>query len=148
MKLVAVVMVIAIALGGCAGEKDKDASPDRGLSGTCGLRKIAPNVKEGRVSEEFLLEGVEIAKTAYFEGRFIATINAPYAVNDAYRAYLPQVREAGWNIVNHETEGFEAEIYLSDRKRFASVQVRTSTCEGKVVVYVSILKRPEEAADN
>ena len=147
MKRVAVLIMIAIALGGCAGEEKKESS-ERGLSGTCGLRKIAPDVKEKQVSEEFLLEGVEIAKTRYFEDTFVATINAPYSVNDAYRAYLDQMKEAGWDIVTHETEGFEAEIYLSDAKRLASLQVRTSTCEEKVVVYVSVLKRAEAAADN
>jgi hypothetical protein len=141
MRRLAVLMMIAIAFGGCAGEKEEADEP--GLSGTCGLRKIARDVDESRVSEEFVLEGVEIAKTADLKGRFIATINAPYTVNDAYRAYLRQVKEAGWEIVNHETEGFEAEIYLTDPMRLAAVQVRTSTCERKVVVYVSIVDRSE-----
>ena len=145
MKPVAVLMVIAIALGGCAGEKDKDPSPERGLSGTCGLWKIAPHVEEGRVSEEFLLEGVEIARIEDLKDRFIATINAPYSVNEAYRTYLRQVKEAGWDVVTHETEGFEAEIYLTDPKRLGAIQVRTSTCEEKVVVYVSIVDRSDEA---
>jgi hypothetical protein len=143
MKWIAVLMMIAIALGGCAGEEKK--SSERGLSGTCGLRKIARDVDESRVSKEFLLEGVEIAKTADLKGRFIATINAPYSVNAAYRSYLRQVKEAGWNIVTHETEGFEAEIYLTDPKRLAAVQVRTSTCDEKVVVYVSIVDRSDAA---
>ena len=146
MRPVAVLVVIAIALVGCSGEKDDEAEP--GLSGTCGLRKVAKNVQEARVSEEFLLDGVEIAKTADLRGRFIATINAPYSVNEAYRAYLRQVKDAGWEVVNHETEGFEAEIYLTDRKRLAAVQVRTSTCEGKVVVYVSIVERRADRSDN
>jgi hypothetical protein len=143
MKRVAVLLMIAITLGGCAGEEKK--ASERGLSGTCGLRKIARDVDESRVSKEFLLEGVEIAKTADLKGRFIATINAPYSVNQAYRTYLRQVKEAGWNIVTHETEGFEAEIYLTDPGRLAAVQVRTSTCDEKVVVYVSIVDRSDAA---
>ena len=144
MKRVAVLMMIAIvAFGACAGEEKKASEP--GLSGTCGLRKVARGVDEGRVSEEFLLEGVEIARTEDLKDRFIATINAPYSVNEAYRTYLSQVKEAGWDIVSKETEGFEAEIYLTDPKRLAAVQVRTSTCEEKVVVYVSIVDRSDEA---
>lgn len=143
MKRIAVLMMVAIVFGGCAGEEKKASEP--GLSGTCGLRKVARDVDESRVSKEFLLEGVEIAKTADLKGRFIATINAPYSVNEAYRTYLRQVKEAGWDIVTNETEGFEAEIYLTDPKRLAAVSVRTSTCEEKVVVYVSILNRSEEA---
>ena len=143
MKRVAVLMMIAIVLGGCAGEEKKASEP--GLSGTCGLRKVGRDVDESRVSEEFLLEGVEIARTEDLKDRFIATINAPYSVNEAYRTYLRQVKEAGWDVVTHETEGFEAEIYLTDPKRLAAVQVRTSTCDEKVVVYVSIVERSGEA---
>ena len=143
MKRVAVLMTIAIVFGGCAGEEKKASGP--GLSGTCGLRKVARDVDESRVSDEFLLDGVEIARTEDLKDRFIATINAPYSVNEAYRTYLRQTKEAGWDIVTHETEGFEAEIYLTDPKRLAAVQVRTSTCEEKVVVYVSIVDRSDEA---
>ena len=147
MRWAAAVVAISLALSGCA-EPNRDEEGKPGLSGTCGLRKVARDVDEKRVSEEFLLEGVEIAKTSEIRGRFIATINAPYSVNEAYRAYRPQVQEAGWDIVSNETEGFEAEIYLSDRDRLAAIQVRTSTCEGKVVVYVSIVERAQNSPDN
>lgn len=145
MKWVAALMVIATVMAGCSDERKE---PPEGLSGTCGLRKIAENVDERLVSAEFLLEGVEIAKTTDSRGRFVAIINAPYSVNAAYRAYQDQVKEAGWEIVTQETEGFEAEIYLSDRDRLGAVQVRTSTCEGKVVVYVSIVDRDEAPGSN
>ena len=143
MRLVAALLVLAIA-GGCS---DDPKQGEGGLSGTCGLRKVAKNVDEDRVGEEFLLEGVELARTQDFRGKFIATVNAPYGVNEAYRQYQDQVKEAGWDIVTQETEGFEAEIYLSDERRLAAVQIRTSTCEGKAVVYVSIVDR-EDQTDN
>jgi hypothetical protein len=145
MRLIASLVVVALALGGCAAEKDREPS-ERGLSGTCGLRKVAPDVDEKKVPKEFLLDGVEIAKTTTMKDRFIAIVNAPYSVDEAYRAYLDQVKEAGWNIVNHETEGFEAEIYLTSRAYLGAVQVRTSTCEGKVVVYVSLVDRSKVEA--
>ena len=146
MRLVAALLVLAIIGGGCA--NDDKPSEERGLSGTCGLRKIGRDVKERRVPKEFLLEGVEIARTQDFRGRFIATVNAPYGVDDAYRSYLKQVKEAGWDIVTHETEGFEAEIYLSNRRYMAGLSIRTSTCEGKVVVYASILDRTDLPTNN
>jgi hypothetical protein len=140
MRWAAAVVALAVVLSACTEPKNEDEG-EPGLSGTCGLRKIAQDVDEKRVPDEFLLDGVEIAKTTDIRGRFIATVNAPYTVNEAYRAYRPQVQDAGWDIVNHETEGFEAEIYLTDRSRLAAIQVRTSTCEKKVVVYVSIVER-------
>ena len=145
MRFVAALMVLAVAMAGCA---DEDEPTVKGLSGTCGLREIAKDVDEDLVPEEFLLEGVELARTQTLRGRFIATVNAPYEVNAAYRLYRDQVKEAGWDIVTHETEGFEAEIYLSDEERLAAIQVRTSTCEGKVVVYVSIVDREQQAPNN
>ncbi|MBW3594321.1 MAG: hypothetical protein KY391_01990 [Actinobacteria bacterium] len=145
MRSVAALLVLAIATTGCS---DKQKPGEAGLSGTCGLRKIAKNVDEDKVANEFLLDGVEIANTQRLRGRFIATINAPYSVNEAYREYQDQVKEAGWDIVTQETEGFEAEIYLSDDRHLAAIQIRTSTCEGKVVVYVSIVDREDARSDN
>ena len=139
MRWVAALVVLAIALTGCNGDEPKDE--EKGLSGTCGLRKVAKELDEEKVGQEFFLEGVELARTQDIRGRFIATINAPYSVNEAYKLYQDQVKGAGWDIVTQETEGFEAEIYLSDRDDFAAVQIRTSTCEGKSVVYVSIVDR-------
>jgi len=140
MRLIAALLVFALATTACS-EEEKPSEP--GLSGTCGLRKIAQDVDETKVADEFLLEGVEIAKTRTTKGRFIATVNAPYGVNEAYRRYQDQVRKAGWDIVTKETEGFEAEIYLSDERHLAAIQIRTSTCEGKVVVYVSVVDRSD-----
>ena len=145
MKVVAALLVLAAVVVGCSGEEKR---AEGGLSGTCGLRKVAKDVDEEKVGEEFLLDGVEIAKTQDIKGRFIATVNAPYKVNDAYRRYQEQVKEAGWDIVTQETEGFEAEIYLSNEENLGAVQIRTSTCEGKAVVYVSIVDRDEAAPDN
>ena len=139
MRWVAALTVLAIALSGCSAEDQPKTS---GLSGTCGLRKVGKNLQEDRVPEEFFLEGVELARTQTFEGTFVATINAPYSVNEVYRRYPDQVKEAGWKIFTQETEGFEAEIYLSKGDVLAAIQIRTSTCEGKVVIYVSIVDDP------
>ncbi len=140
MRWVAALLVVAIAASACA-EEGRPA--EVGLSGTCGLRKVAKDVKESMVADEFVLEGVEIAQTQTIKGKFIATINAPYEVNEAYHQYQDQVTDAGWDIVTKETEGFEAEIYLSNERHMAAIQIRTSTCDRKVVVYVSIIDRSD-----
>ena len=138
--LVAVLIALAVGVTGC----DRSEEPAGGggaLSGTCGLPKVSKKVDPSKVSDEFVLEGVEIARTQDTKGRFIATINAPYVVNEAYRLYQDQVLDAGWKIVTHETEGFEAEIYLSDPDHLAAIQIRSSTCKNKVIVFVSIVDR-------
>ena len=138
MRRIAIVVALAVACAGCS-KPEEPAS--RKLSGTCGLPKISKKVDPDLVSDEFLLDGIEIARTQDTKDRFIATINAPYIVNEAYRLYQDQVIDAGWKIVNQETEGFEAEIYLSDPDRLAAIQIRSSTCEKKVIVFVSIVDR-------
>lgn len=128
---------------GAAGCTQSEEPKDPALSGTCGLPKVSKKVDESLVSDEFRLDGGEIARTQDRKGRFIATINAPYSVNEAYRTYQDQIADSDWKIVTHETEGFEAEIYLSDPKRLGAIQMRSSTCENKIIVFVSIVQRSD-----
>ena len=131
---------LAVAVAGCTqAEEPKDPA----LSGTCGLPKISKKVDESLVPEEFLIDGGEIARTQDRKGRFIATINAPNSVSELYRTYQEQIEDSEWEIVTRETEGFEAEIYLSDPDRLGAIQIRSSTCENKVIVFVSIVQRSD-----
>ena len=129
-----------MAVAGCSGSGEPK---DPALSGTCGLPKISKKVDESLVPEEFLIDGGEIARTQGRKGRFIATINAPNTVNELYRMYQEQIEQSEWKIVTQETEGFEAEIYLSDPDRLGAIQIRSSTCENKVIVFVSIVQRSD-----
>ena len=99
-----------------------------------------------KVPDEFVIDDVEVARTRSYDDELVITIYAPYEVNDAYRVYQDRVRDAGWKIVSQETEGFEAEIYLSGKDQLAAVQLRSSTCESKIVVYVSIVDRDRDEA--
>ena len=136
MRFVAALVAVAILGVGCGGDPDEGG----GLSGTCGLPKIRGPEPE-RVSEEFRLEGDELARTRDYPDRFIATINVPFSVNEAYEQYGEQVVDAGWDVFMKETEGFEAELYLTRSDRWASVSILTSVCRQKSRVYVSILDR-------
>lgn len=140
MRAAAAAVVVAIAVSGCSGSEEPT---DPALSGTCGLPKISKKVDESLVSEEFRLDESEIARTRDSKGRFIATINAPYSVNEAYRMYQDQIGDSDWKIVTRETEGFEAEIYLADPDRLGAIQIRSSTCENKIIVFVSIVDRQD-----
>ena len=136
MRFVAALVVVAALVAGCGG----DDSSGGELSGTCGLPKIR-NADPERVAEEFRLDGDELARTRDYPDRFIATINVPYSVTEAYEQYGEQVVDAGWDVFMKETEGFEAELYLTRSDRWASVSILTSVCQKKSRVYVSILDR-------
>ena len=140
MKLVAALLVLAIAVTGCQKE---EPPADQRLAGTCGLPNVRKYPDIDQVSKEFLLEDGELARVQDRKGRFIATIYAPLEVNDAYRLYQEQVKDADWKVISQETEGFEAEIYLSNPKHLAAIQIRSSTCKEKIIVFVSIVDRDD-----
>ena len=142
MRWVAALLIATIVMSACTSE-DKQKEAPKAISGTCGLPKVSKNVDPERVPEEFLLEGGEIARTKDFRGRFIATINAPYQVTEAFKIYREQVADAGWRTIQEENEGFEAELYFATKEQLAAVQIRTSTCDRKIVVFVSTLPRDD-----
>ena len=138
MRLVAALVVVAAIAAGCGG--DERGGGD--LSGTCGLPKLG-KADPSRVGDEFRLDDDELARTRDYPklDRLIATINVPYSVNAAYEQYGEQVVDAGWDVFFQETEGFEAELVITRRERWAEVSIITSTCRNKSRVYVSILER-------
>lgn len=138
MRSVAALVAVILTVAGCS---DPEKPPDSGLSGTCGLPKIRDNLEIDRIPDEFVIPGAEIARTQDVQGRFIATINVGSTVTQAYRAYREQLKDTDWKTVTEENEGFEAEIYLATDKQLAALQMRSSTCEGKIVVYASIINR-------
>ena len=107
-RTVAALLVLVVGVGGCS-PPSEPTRDDRPLAGTCGFPPIRKPPKPGQVADEFILDDVELARVrSYGGGERVTTIYAPYEVNDAYRLYQEQVLDAGWEIVNKETEGFEA----------------------------------------
>ena len=117
---------------------DEENSP-RGLSGTCGLPTPdpEPDRDDSLVPEVFLPSGAEIAKAEAERGGFVTAINVPLSVQEAFDFYKVAASEGGYETIQTDNEGFEAEIYLRHGKRLAAIQVRTSTCEDRSIVFVN-----------
>lgn len=87
--------------------------------------------------ELFLPEGAEISSAQAERGGFITAINVRLSVDEALKYYRAAVKEGGYEVINIDNEGFEAEMYLRKGKHLAAVQIRTSTCEDRVIVFVN-----------
>ncbi len=98
---------------------------------------------DGLIPENLLPDGAEIAKSAAERGGFITAINVPMGVAEAFDFYRKAVKEAGYESISVDNEGFEAELYLRRKNRLAAIQIRTSTCEDRSIVFVNEII-PEE----
>ena len=128
-------MLILALLTAC----DDATPPDEreGLSGTCGLPTPEPDRDESLVPKLFLPAGSEISNAQAERGGFIAAINVPLGVTPAFDYYGDAVEDGGYEVIQTDNEGFEAELYLRKGKHLAAVQIRTSTCDDRSIVFVN-----------
>lgn len=140
-----VLAVTLVALLACSPSSGEEDDAPAGLSGTCGLPSPdpAPGRDDSLVPAIFLPPGAEIAKAEAERGGFITAINVPLSVGQAFDFYKRAVEEGGYEVIQTDNEGFEAELYLRHGKRLAAIQVRTSTCEDRSIVFVNEIL-PEE----
>ena len=96
-----------------------------------------PSRDESLVPEELLPEGAEISNAQAERGGFLTAINVKLSVGEALKFYKKAVKASGYQIINSDNEGFEAEIYLRKKKRLAAIQIRTSTCGDRSIVFIN-----------
>lgn len=135
----AICVVLLVGLAGCASATPADdAAPD---FASCGLPKADPKADESLIPEPLLLGGeAEVAKTVVEQGRVIGALNVPHTVGEAFTRYKEALAETELEILQEDNEGFEAELYLKQGKELGSLQIRSSTCEDAVVVYLNLPK--------
>ena len=127
------------ALGGSACSEDATApeGPGDRLSGTCGLPTPEPERDETLVPAFFLPEGAEVSNATAERGGFLTVINVPLPVQGSFDFYSEAVKEAGYEVIQRDNEGFEAEIYLRKGKRLAAIQIRQSKCSDRSIAFVN-----------
>jgi len=137
-------MVLVLAAA-CTGSPEEAPPIGEGLSGTCGLPPPDPadQRRDELVPENLLPEGSEIAKSAAERGGFITAVNVPLSVQGAFDFYKKAVKDAGYETISVDNEGFEAELYLRRSKHLAAIQIRTSKCEDRSIVFINDIV-PEE----
>jgi hypothetical protein len=131
-------VLAAVSLVGCSGEKG-DGGP-RVLAGTCGFPKKTIEVDTSALPKDFVFDGVEVAGFEDRKKRLTAALNVPFGVQDALPRYRDASKAAGFELIQQDNEGFEAELYLRKGPDLASVQIRGSQCRDAVRVYVNIVR--------
>ena len=138
MTRVLAALLIVVALGACA--KDGESDGPRRIAGTCGFPKKTIDVDTTALPKDFVFDGVEVANFEDKKTRLTAALNVPFSVQDALPRYRTASEKAGFEIIQEDNEGFEAEIYLRKGPDLASVQIRGSQCPDAVRVYVNIVR--------
>ncbi len=127
-----------MVLAACDGGPETDGP--RVIAGTCGFPKKTIEIDSSALPKDFVFEGVEVANFEDRKNRLTAALNVPFGVQDALPRYRDASKRAGFEIIQEDNEGFEAELYLRKGNDLAQVQIRGSQCRDAVRVYVSIVR--------
>lgn len=72
-------------------------------------------------------------------GGFLASLNLDLGVQDALTRYRKIIGDEGYEIIQQDNEGFEAEIYIRGGDELGALQIRTSQCDTKSVLFVNVV---------
>lgn len=91
------------------------------------------------VPKYFLVDDAQVVRAQRERGGFLASLNVDLGVQDALERFQMIVREQDYEIIQQDNEGFEAEIYIRGPGQLGAIQIRTSQCDTKSVVFVNIV---------
>ena len=132
LALLLAAITLVAACGGGGGAADGDVPKD------CGLPTPDRNVDPNAVVDDVLLmDGATIFRTQTREGRSVVGLNVPHGVTAAFDYYRRAAKQAGFDVLQLDNEGFEAEIYLKAKRDLAAITIRSSVCEDAVVVFLN-----------
>jgi hypothetical protein len=131
----AIVLILVLACTGCTDTNDT-VEPQK----DCGLFPIDPKADASVVPEPFLLEGTEVAKSIESKKRLTVAMNNPRSVQESFPLYKQAVKEAGFELVGEDNEGFEAELYMRRGSKLGQIQIRMSPCPDATGVYLIIVQ--------
>jgi hypothetical protein len=142
--LLGVLVAATLVTGGCS--ERGPADDDRAIPARCGLPTPDRRVDSSVVADVFLLGGdAEVTKTKKSKRGILAALNVPYSVSEAFSRYSESVKEGGYEVVDDDFEGFEAELYLRKGDDLGAVQIRRSTCEQASIVFVNVVEQAAAA---
>ena len=137
MRVAVWLCVLVIATSSCGSDPP---APDAGRDlAECGLPEPDPKADGSLFPEPLLLGGDAIvARTEVEQGRVIGALNVPLGVEATFERYKDALAETRYKILQEDNEGFEAELYVGQGKELGSLQIRGSTCDDAVVVYLNL----------
>lgn len=134
LRSLAVLLLPTLFLGACDGDGVTADDPIE-----CGLPSPEPNTDADLIPDYFLPEGTELVRAQAERGGYLAMINIQLGVQDALEDYHSIVSDNGFEIIQEDNEGFEAEIYLRKRKQLAAIQIRRSQCDDASVIFINLV---------
>jgi len=84
------------------------------------------------------VEGSEVLESRPRDERLILSLAVPASVSDSFDAYKSSVRDAAFEILLQDFEGFEAELYLKRNRYLAVVEIRSSGCKDHSLVRLNL----------
>ena len=135
----ALIIVVTASLGACSSDGDEQAKP--GVPKECELPTTPPELKEDVLPDFFSLEGsVAVTRAIEFKKGMTASGELRGSVKQALTRYRAAVEEEGFDIVNQDYEGFEAELYLQRKKEIGYLSLRESPCDGTLLAYLKLVR--------
>jgi len=134
LRLLSAILLVALALSACDGEPSSTGQPV-----DCGLPSPEPGTDAKLIPDYFLPEETELVRAQAERGGYLAMINVQFSVQDALETYQSIVSDNGFEIIQQDNEGFEAEIYLRKRKQLAAIQIRRSQCDDASVIFINLV---------
>lgn len=128
---------VLLAVTGC--DSDRPAADTAPNFADCGLPKVDPDADASLLPRPLLLGGeAELARTEVEQGRVIGALNVPLGVEATFARLKTALDETEFEILQEDNEGFEAELYVGRGKDLGSLQIRGSTCDDAVVIYLNL----------
>ncbi len=141
-RAIACAVAVLLVLAGCANEQDPGGDQRARQSfEDCGAPPPDENLREGLVPDEFVLPEAQLTQARKRKGGFLAALNVPLGVDEAYQRYLEVVKNQDFQITSHETEGFEAEVFFTKRQLVGAIQIRMTSCTDVSFAFVQIVDR-------
>ena len=140
-RLVGVVAVFVLAAS-CTGGDSVESEPAKPLpiNPTCGPTIGEKEVDASLVPDAFLIgESPKVTRVIESQQGYSAAILIQVALDPALEEYRSIVKETGYEILNEDYEGFEAEIYMREGADYVTLQLRETACENETVAYLRVI---------
>jgi hypothetical protein len=136
LRKAAALAALSILMTTACGDDPADVS-----TADCALPTPRPNADASMLDEEFVPPESEAVQTRKTKDRISALLNLELGVQDGYDYYRAAVKDAGYEIVGDDFEGFEAEVYIKRGTQLGTIQIRTSRCKRASVVFINLARK-------
>jgi len=128
----------------CTGETERGSRllppPEAATAPACGPTIGETRANTSLVPDIFLIgETPKVTRVIESQQGYSAAILLQIALDPALEEYRSIVKQAGYEILNEDYEGFEAEIYMREGADYVTLQLRETACEDETVAYLRVI---------